>query len=298
MIGWLIYNGSLKMKKFMEIHEMYVKSAAEAGIHLVMVENREVTALMENDALKIKIKPDIPDPDFILFLDKDIRLAGQLEALGYRLFNSAEAIRVCDDKILTAQVLGTKHIPMPKTVFSPLVFPGVEEPDVQHFIETIEREFQYPIIVKEAFGSFGAQVYLVRNRSELLEKRKKLLYTPHLYQEFIEESRGKDVRLYVVGDRVVTGMMRTNERDFRANVTNGGTMHTFDPPEAFSALAVRASKAVGAAFSGVDLLFGKDGNPLVCEVNSNAHIKNVYDCTGIDVSEYIFRYIKEQMNDV
>ena len=90
---------------------------------------------------------------------------------------------------------------------------------------------------------------------------------------------------------MVAAMMRVSETDFRANVTNGGIMRPFEPSPAFSAMAIAASEQVGADFSGVDLLFGEDGNPVLCEINSNAHIKNIYDCTGIDVTEAIFDHI-------
>ena len=68
-------------------------------------------------------------------------------------------------------------------------------------------------------------------------------------------------------------------------------MRSYQPSREFCELAIAASKHIGADFSGVDLLFGQDGKPLLCEVNSNAHIKNIYDCTGIDVTEAIFDHI-------
>lgn len=293
--GWLIYNGGLNSKKFLEINQMYISSAAKKGIYLQQLKNTDIYSLVMGDSLHIKLDMDLFRPDFILFLDKDIRLAKQLERLGYKLFNSADAIETCDDKIATYQALANRGIAMPKTLFSPLMFPGTHEQN-DCFIERVEQEFRYPIVIKEAYGSFGAQVYLVKNRKELIAKRKELLYRPHLYQQFISSSSGQDARLYVVGNQVVTSMQRQNDRDFRANVTNGGRMQKFNPPQSFIELAIQASKAVGAGFSGVDLLFGEKGEPILCEVNSNAHIKNVLDCTGIDVSEYIMDYILEKIH--
>jgi len=290
--GWLIYNGGLVSKKFLEINQMYISAAEKVGIQLLPVKNNEIYSFVMADSLQVKMD-GLFQPDFILFLDKDIRLAKQLEGLDYQLFNQANTIEICDDKIATFQTLAKKRIRMPKTLFSPMMFPGTIDTN-DYFIDQVEREFDYPIVIKEAYGSFGEQVYLVKNREELIAKRKELLYRPHLYQQFISSSSGKDARLYVVGDQVVASMLRFNEKDFRANVTNGGMMQRFDPPKAFKELAIKASQAVGADFSGVDLLFGANDEPIICEVNSNAHIKNVFDCTGIDVSEYIFAYILER----
>lgn len=288
--GWLVYNGGLNSAKFNEIHEWYRHTAEGKGFSLELVGNHELISTIEDGRSVVKWREGISEPDFILFLDKDIRLARQLERQGFRLFNRADVIEICDDKTATFQTLADKGIRMPKTILSPLMFEGTKEQD-DSFIERIEQELSYPLVIKEAYGSFGEQVYLVQNREELAARRSELLYVPHLYQEFVESSAGRDVRIHVVGGKVVAAMMRVSEIDFRANVTNGGVMRVFEPPADFREMAIAASEQVGADFSGVDLLFGKNGEPILCEVNSNAHIKNIYDCTGIDVTEAIFDHI-------
>lgn len=292
--GWLIFNGGLNSKKFLEMNNWYKNSANKKGIFLELVKNNEVFSLIENNESEIKTNCDICKPDFILFIDKDIRLAKHLENLGYRLYNSAKTIEFCDDKILTHQVLSNNNVRMPKTIFSPMMFFGTNENN-SGFVDFVENKLGYPLVVKEAFGSFGAEVYLVKNRKELLEKRKELLYKPHLYQEFINYSAGKDVRFNVVGDKVVATTLRTSETDFRANVTNGGKMHKFKAEKTFEDLAVKVSILLGADFSGVDILFGENDEPIICEVNSNAHLINIFNCTGIDVADYIFDYILEDL---
>lgn len=293
--GWLIYNGALTSEKFLEINDLYLKAAQNKSIELTLIKNNEIYSLVENNFATIKINGNNPDPDFILFMDKDIRLAKQLENLGYRLFNSPKAIDICDDKIMTYQILANHDIRIPKTLFSPLIYEGTKE-ESEDFIKFAEKEFMYPVVVKEAFGSFGHQVYLVENREQLVAKREELLHKAHLYQEFIRHSKGKDVRLQVVGDRVVAAMYRSSDIDFRANLSNGGRMRNFEPPQEFIDMAVKATKIVGADFAGVDLLFGENDEPIICEVNSNAHIKNIYDCTGVDVAEHILEYILKKID--
>jgi len=295
--GLLIYNGGLRSSKYMELNKLYADTAKALGIHLELVANHELYSLLETSGPSISLKASLKNPDFILFLDKDIRLAKQLESMGYRLFNSREVIENCDDKILTFQCLAGKDIRMPKTIFSPMFFPGVGPKSIDPaFTDHIEQTFGYPLIIKEAFGSFGAQVYLIHDRKELVAKQMELMYIPHLYQEFIASSKGKDVRIYVVGDKVVASMYRYSETDFRANVSNGASMKPYTPNEAFCELAIKATKLLDADFTGVDLLFGPNDEPILCEVNSNAHIKNILDCTGINVAEFIFNHILEVIN--
>lgn len=295
--GLLIYNGGLRSPKYMELNQLYADTAKALGIELTLVANNELYSLLETNGPSISSSLFEKQPDFILFLDKDIRLAKQLENMGYRLFNSREVIENCDDKILTFQCLAGKGINMPKTMFSPMFFPGVGPKTIDPaFTDQIEQTFGYPLVIKEAFGSFGAQVYLIHNRKELVAKQMELLYTPHLYQEFISSSKGRDVRIYVVGDKVVASMYRYSETDFRANVSNGASMKPYEPNETFCKLAIKASQLLGADFTGVDLLFGPNDEPILCEVNSNAHIKNILDCTGINVAEHIFKYILEVTN--
>lgn len=292
--GWIIYNGSLMTQKFMEHVEWFVNSAKNNGISLVPIRNDELGSAIVNGKLHLTEYDETRKPDFVIFWDKDVYLARHLESMGFKLFNSAKAIMTCDDKIATHQVLANHNISMPITIASPLVYSGTKV-DEEKFIEKIEKVLNYPMVVKEAFGSFGAQVYMASDREELLKLRKKLITVPHLYQEYIKSSSGRDVRLQVVGDRVVAAMMRVNDHDFRANITAGGRMLPFNPPKAFSAMAVKAAKLVGADFAGVDILFGEGDEPILCEINSNAHMKNMFDCTKVDIADYIIKHIKDKL---
>lgn len=235
------------------------------------------------------------DIDFILFWDKDIRLASYLEQLGYPVFNSSEAIAICDDKSLTHMCLHKAGIPMPRTILAPMTFANIGYNNLD-FLQRVIVQLGFPMVVKECFGSFGMQVYLAHNEEELIEIISKIGGKPFLFQEYIECSSGKDIRIHVVGDQIITSMYRYSENgDFRANITNGGKMKPYEPSEEEKSLAIQCCKAIGLDFAGIDLLFGPDGRPLVCEVNSNAHFKNIFDCTGVNVADYIMDYIVKEL---
>jgi len=285
----MITNGYLTTEKYNQIHGMYISAADTLNIELIPITNRE--ALVEISNAVLLGQETLSTPEFILFLDKDIILARHLENMGYRVFNSSHAIEVCDDKALTFLELAGSGIKMPRTVNAPLCFHKNEETAL--FYQTIENVLGYPMIIKERFGSFGEQVYLANNRDELIRTRDSISPRPHVYQELIKSSVGRDVRLQVVGEKVVAAMKRHSDTDFRANLSMGGKMEPFLPGDDFIAMALTAAKTAEVLFCGVDILFGAKGEPILCEINSNAHIKNIFDCTHVDVAQAILHSILE-----
>ncbi len=289
--GFLVVNHFLQTSKFTDLYDRLQKGAKAAGLNLLVKTGCELLCEVQSGFLE-----ECEKPDFVLFWDKDIRLAKQLEKMGIRLFNTASAIEICDDKSLTHLAL-SGVVSMPKTICTPMTYPGVGYTDLT-FVEVAGEVLGYPMVIKECFGSFGAQVYLVSNLEEAKEKATSLAGVPFLFQEFIDASFGKDIRLQVVGDRVIAAMLRFSETgDFRAGITSGGSMKPYEPTDEQKRLAILVCKTLGLDFAGVDFLFGKNDEPILCEVNSNAHFKNLYDCTGVDAATEIMAYIGEKLED-
>lgn len=90
-------------------------------------------------------------------------------------------------------------------------------------------------------------------------------------------------------------MYRHSETDFRANITNGGVASKIELTDAQKRVALQAAKAVGAEYAGVDLLFGTDEEPIVCEVNAAAHIRNIFNVTGVNVGHKLVEYILRKL---
>ncbi len=291
MKGWLVTNAFLHTHKFTEIHLWLTEAAKKLGVDLIVKTNAEILIQLDQDFASMKSKKSAEKPDFILFWDKDTRLAQYLEMKGLPVFNSSRGIALCDDKSQTHLYLQGAGILMPKTMIAPMTFSNIGYNSLD-FLDHVEKELSWPIVIKECFGSFGQQVYLAYNRQELKETVMNIGAKPMLFQEFIHSSKGKDLRLQVVGSQVVAAMYRYSDNgDFRANITGGGKMKPYEPTQKQIDLAVESCKILGLDFAGVDILFGKDKEPVVCEVNSNAHFKNIYDCTGINVADSILAYI-------
>ena len=283
MNGWLIVNSFVKWDKFGEIYELLLDAGKKIGVSLEMKTSSDIFCSVQSGFKDMKL------PDFAIFWDKDILLAKRLENMGLRLFNSSECIEVCDDKGQTAIVLQAGGIRTPMTFLSPKAYPAFGCTDLT-FLRKAEDILGYPMVIKENRGSFGQQVHLANNSYEAERLIASFKEHPFIMQEYIEESAGRDVRVNVVGGRVVASMYRYNDNDFRSNITNGGSMKKYEVSEAQAKLAVDACRAIGLDFAGVDVLFGKDG-PIICEVNSNPHFKTTLECTGINMAEHIISHI-------
>ncbi|MBR1890876.1 MAG: RimK family alpha-L-glutamate ligase, partial [Clostridia bacterium] len=176
-------------------------------------------------------------------------------------------------------------VPAPKTLASPLQFKSTED----QYITEIEKVVDYPMVVKEVFGSLGANVHLAENREQLKSIRSALLLKPHIYQEFIGAG-GSDLRLIVIGGKVVACMRRVNENDFRSNVELGGRGEKVTPTKIQIEYAERAAKAIKLDYCGIDILSDQTGD-YVCEVNSNAFWRAVSEVSGVNVAKAYAKYL-------
>lgn len=285
--GWLIVNEFLHGVKYEEMYSMLKSAGAKRGVLLQMKTNAELMREVGGRFLE-------PLPDFAIFWDKDVYLCRELERAGVRTFNSARAIEICDNKILTAEALYAANIKTPKTIVAPKTFENVGHNSTD-FLKRAAKCLGLPMVIKEAYGSFGKQVYLAKNFGEVLEIVERIGHKDFLMQQFIKTSKGRDVRVNVVGSKVVATMLRENKTDFRSNVSGGGVPRKTSVPREWEEAAIKACEAIGLDFAGVDILFGDNDEPILCEVNSNPHFKSTLSSTGVDMSEKILDYIIQKL---
>ncbi|MBR2968069.1 MAG: RimK family alpha-L-glutamate ligase [Clostridia bacterium] len=276
----LITNGFFVNQKTEEIRELLAGAFLSKGVILTQVRNSELIAGNGFSELK--------DVDAVLFWDKDVLLARHLENEGRLVINSSSALQICDDKALSAVVMAKANLPMPKTILSPFTYANIGFTDLK-FLDNVIAKLSFPIVIKETHGSFGQQVYLARDYDALVAIVQKIAPRPMIFQQYIE-CGNSDLRLQVVGDKVVAAVKRESKNgDFRANATLGGIMTAYTPTSEERDLAIAAAKAAHAEIAGVDILQGD--KPYLCEVNANAHFKRLMDATGIDVADLIAKYV-------
>ncbi len=257
---------------------------SKRGVETEIIKNTQVFAYIFEGNIKISL----PKYDFVLYLDKDRYVAELLEKTGYKLYNSIDSIIKCDDKMLTHICLSNEGIKMPTTISSTLCYTDNGNRD---YLKPIIEKIGLPMIVKENYGSLGKQVYLASNYDELLEIENKLIHIPHIFQEYIKCSKGKDFRIIVIGGKVVAYMKRENKNSFLSNLATGGVASKVELPKEYLKTAEKAASILGLDYCGVDILEGKNGEPIVSEVNSNAFYEGIEKTTGINVAGCYVDYL-------
>ena len=309
--GWLIVNEYLDTEKFLEIRKLFLSGAEKKNVKLTVYTNADFAVDLSGAVVKSRAF-DEGEPEFIIFYDKDITLAAALEKMGYRLYNSADAIDVCDSKVKTATRISEYNlnckddeakILMPKTYKVPFTYEniGIKDSYSFDFLEYVEKDLceagkgalsgAYPMVIKESNSSFGMGVHLAGSREEAVKLICEYGNKECIIQEYLSYSSGRDYRLQMVSDKCVCAMMRSNENDFRANITNGGKMSEYKPTDEDLSLARNVMKCLKLDFAGIDIMHDKSGRAVFLEANSNAHFKNIYDLTGINAAEKMIEYI-------
>jgi len=208
------------------------------------------------------------------------------ERMGVPVINSSDAIDNVKDKLYTHQILAQSNLDIPKTML--LRYP-ID-------IDFVEKNIGFPVIVKKISGSYGRGVFLCEDKKQLRQLVTMAELTKKSYdiiiQEFIKDTWGKDLRVFVVNDKVVGCMMRqATDDDFRANITRGGEGFPYEVNEQIEWLSSESSKALGLDIAGVDLLFDNGGYK-ICEVNSNPGFEGMEKFTKKNIAGEIVSFIK------
>ena len=213
----------------------------------------------------------------------------QFEQMDVFCANSSSSISNSRDKLRSLQILSRHHIGIPQTTFVR---------DKKDVLPAIERVGGAPVVIKLIEGTQGIGVILANSLNtaagivELLQSQKQSV----LIQKFVKESKGRDIRAFVVGDQVVGAMRRVAQgQEFRSNVHRGGITEPVILDDLYKETAVRAAQILGLKVAGVDLLEGKDG-PQIMEVNSSPGLEGIEGCTQLDIAGSIIDYIAAQVN--
>lgn len=257
---------------------------SKRGVEVEIIKNTQVFAYIFEGNIKISL----PKYDFVLYLDKDRYVAELLEKAGYKLYNSIDSIIKCDDKMLTHICLANEGIKMPTSISSTLCYTDNGNRD---YLKPVIEKIGLPMIVKENYGSLGKQVYFAENYEQLLEIENKLIHVPHIFQEFVSSSKGKDYRIIVIGGKVVAYMKRENPNSYLSNLATGGTASKVKLPGNYLEIAEKCAKILGLDYCGVDILEGPNKEPIVSEVNSNAFYEGIEKTTGVNVAGCYVEYL-------
>lgn len=258
----------------------------------VVTPNQFEIIVTRSDEKSILIDDKITElPDFILPRTGSgttyygLSVIRQLEHLGIYVCNGANAIEIVKDKMHMHQVLAHSRLPTPKTMLAKYPID----------VKIVAREIGFPLIIKNVTGSFGNGIYLCETEEKFTDIIE-LVYTNNekaniIIQEFIKDSRGKDLRVFVLGGKVIGCMQRSSDVSFKANFSRGGKVAPFEVTPEIEWLSTEAAKLVNLDIAGVDLLFDGDGFK-ICEANSAPDFKGLEQVVGRHIAEDIMDYIQ------
>ncbi len=204
-----------------------------------------------------------------------------------KVFSSARAssILTARNKVRTLQIMASKGIPVPETLFS--IYPD-------NIDEQINLLGGPPVVIKLQEGTQGLGVILAETKKSaksIIDTFYKM-DTSILIQKFIEESNGEDIRIVVVGDKVIASMKRRSAADdFRSNLHRGGNTEEVKLSENEKDMALNAAKYLGLGVAGVDLIRSNKG-PLLIEVNASPGLQGIEAATGVNIAREIVLFVE------
>ncbi len=282
--GWIIYPKKTINNKFgNNAFDWMKESAAKNGINIdiifsdnLMIFNGSTTEFFCNGKR-------LDFPDFVVMRDYNYTIGMQLESLGIKVINSTWSMMNAQNKAVTSQLLVKNNVSTPKFMYT--------------------KDKNYSLIheyfgckkfaMKKIDGSQGLGVYLIENEEDY-NKAYDEINDKYYCQEFIDFSFGRDIRVYVLGNKVLGCVKRISDDSFKSNFSLGGRVEKYELNDSVREISINAAKATGLDFCGIDLLFTQDSYT-VCEVNGNAGFRTITSVSDIDIPLELFKWINDEI---
>jgi len=274
--------------------DRFLDQAKKEDIDFIDVYADELDLIVSRDDRKsIRYRNEIVSlPDIVLARTGsstgyfNLSVLRQFERLNVPTIPNSESIEASKDKLYASQILAQAGLPTPKTMLTR--FPCNSD--------LVDKQIGFPCVIKVVTGSHGAGVYLCHNPKEF-EDLSELISSidfknSMIVQEYISHSEGRDIRVIVIGGKVVGAMQRkSTDGSFKANISRGGEGEAYEVDDEMEMLSIAVAKTLDLDIAGVDLLFHPDGYK-ICEANSAPGFKGFEKALNINIPEKIFAYAK------
>ncbi|MGB0632417.1 MAG: 30S ribosomal protein S6--L-glutamate ligase [Alphaproteobacteria bacterium] len=274
-------------------HKRLVEAAEERGHDIDVIDTLRVYMNISSHKPDVRYRGEVlPKFDAVIpRIGASITFYGlavlrQFEMMGTWSLNESVAIGRSRDKLRSLQLLSRAGIGLPVTGFAH------STRDTEDLIEMVGGA---PLVIKLLEGTQGIGVVLGETHSSAKSVIEAFrgVNSNILVQEFVKESKGVDIRCFVIGGKVVTAMMRKGAADdFRSNLHRGGSASIVKITPEERSTAVRAAKTLGLNVAGVDLLRSNHG-PVVMEVNSSPGLEGIEKATGKDIASMIIDFLEK-----
>lgn len=296
MEGWVLYKRPLdELTERDHGVNRLLEAAKKLGVVLKVYTPEQLDVLVTSSSQNqfVVQGSSVKQPDFVIprvganVTYSGLALLRQFEHQGVLVCNSSNAISLSKDKLRMMQHLNQAHIPVPKTLL--MKFPST--------MAWIKQEIGFPLVIKLVSSNKGFGVHLCESPNALEEIMEilsiQLQQKPIILQEYIEDSYGRDLRVFVMGGKVLGCIKRTSSDGFRANYSRGGDVRAFEVTPEIERLALDTANLFDLDITGVDLLFDGEGFQ-VCEANSAPGFKGIEAVYDVDVAEAILQYILQK----
>ncbi len=215
---------------------------------------------------------------------KRIAVLQQMEYDGIVVVNPVEGLLKARDKYMSLLVLSRNGIPVPRTLLTENSFTAL------HFLERISGRG----VVKPLIGSLGLGSFYVdgTDMGFRVFSAVSSLGQPIYLQEYIEKKYGRDMRVFVVGERVVAAIYRISPNSWKTNIAQGAKPVVAEIDKEVARMAIRATRVLGLEYSGVDIAEDSRGY-FVLEVNASPQWRGLQKATGVDPAPYIVERVVE-----
>ncbi|MDI9819359.1 MULTISPECIES: RimK family alpha-L-glutamate ligase [unclassified Legionella] len=211
----------------------------------------------------------------------------QLEKSGVYTCNDSSAIETVRDKMLLSQLFAQSDLPFPKTML--VKFPVSAS--------VVKREIGFPLVIKNTSGARGIGIHLCESEISFIDLME--LIASHggnqqmILQEYIASSYGRDLRVFVLGGKVIGSMQRKAKNSFKANYSLGGEVFPYPLNDEIEQLAIACADLFNLKIAGIDLLFAEDGFK-ICEANSSPGFKGMEQVMREDIAMQILEYVMRE----
>ena len=272
-------------------YPMFKRFFSEYGIDLDFQRLDEYVLSVERN----KINLDLKQYDFYIQLVKDQYLSSIFESLNIPCFNKYSSMASSDDKFLTYVKLYLHDIPLPKTLSGNTDFDGLQIDDYNRsdlFIEKVEKELNYPFVAKPTFGYGGRGVKTLKNREELKQLLVSQGQNAYIFQEFIYDNVGNNIRVLVVGGKAIYSLLRKDTVNLKDNTVGKDDEEKFTASAEQIGIAEKIAKILDLDYCAIDFFDTIDKRPLVCEVNANpGGIEEYEKITGVNQAKELVKFI-------
>lgn len=289
MIGWIIY-GSKDAEKNKKYIEFYMEEGKLQNIefHLILIENLEF-GVKDNSWFVKYNKKSVIMPDFAVCRTIYPLLNKQLEYMGIKVFNNSRVAEICNDKAKTYQYVAQLGIPMVDSIFC----------RHDRIMDTLSQ-LDKPTVIKAVAGHGGNEVFLIKSQNgieegNLYENIYHKLNCSDVVVQPLTGNRHQDLRVYVIGNKIIAAILRTAKEGFKSNFSLGGKVEQYFLSKTENQLVNKIIDIFEFGMVGIDFIIGDEGELIFNEIEDVVGARMLYQCTDINLVKLYLEYIKSEL---